>query len=277
MKRNIVSIQSQVMTGYVGNSCARLPIQLHGFEPVEIPTVLLSNHIEYQWVLGGPTPLDLFKELLRGIENNKIIDASDYVISGYVTDTALIECMAEYIGRNKKRLGFTFVYDPVYGDYRAGGLYIPKVAADLSKQLLLPICDIVMPNHFELEYILGTKAHNTKLLLELIQKNSVLKSKTIVVTGAQLEDTPKDQLEVLLYKEGKIQRFQTPMLEIQTLGTGDLFTATMVSQMNSGKDIENAIKVAIKYLHETLVYSMEHRYKEFTSETMVNCRKFLFE
>ena len=40
----VLSIQSHVVHGYVGNKCAVLPLQLHGFDVDPINSVQFSNH-----------------------------------------------------------------------------------------------------------------------------------------------------------------------------------------------------------------------------------------
>ena len=43
----VISIQSQVARGYVGNSAAVFALQLLGIEVAAVPTVLFSNHPRY--------------------------------------------------------------------------------------------------------------------------------------------------------------------------------------------------------------------------------------
>lgn len=269
MKRNIITIQSQVATGYVGNSMATLAIQLHGFDPVEVPTVLLSNHIEYPIVKGDVTPLALFSEILQGIKINKILSKSDYLISGFNKDEHQISFLADYIHETKQEFGYQFVYDPVFGDFRAGGLYIPKIAADTSIECLLPLADYLLPNHFELEYILKTEVKTEKEFRDALVHHPLLKSKTIISTGTQLGTVHQDHLSILLYHDGQTQKFETPHLKIEALGTGDLFTAVFTSQLNKGKTLENAITTSIHFLHETLTYCIEKGLKEYNAEVLV--------
>ncbi|QCX54187.1 PfkB family carbohydrate kinase [Elizabethkingia sp. JS20170427COW] len=269
MKRNIITIQSQVATGYVGNRIADLAIQLHGLDPIEIPTILLSNHVEYPVILGEPTPEHLFSDLLKGIDANHLLQSSDYLISGFCNDPKLVTLLGDYISHTKTASQYQYVYDPVFGDYRAGGLYIPKEAADLSIEKLLPLSDILTPNHFELEYILKDTIVDEADFLNKIQQHPILSTKTVVATGVQFKSTSNDTLHIILYREGKIIKFNTPHLAINIMGTGDLFTAVVTCQLNKGKTIEIAIETAIHYLHETLLYCQEQNYREYNAEALV--------
>ena len=49
---NVISIQSQVAFGHVGNSAAVFPMQMHGIDVVAVPTTLLSNRPGYPTIRG---------------------------------------------------------------------------------------------------------------------------------------------------------------------------------------------------------------------------------
>jgi len=273
LNKKVLSVQSQIATGYVGNNIATLALQLHGIDPVAIPTVILSNHVEYEVFLGTETPPKLFSDLLKGIELNKILDECSYVITGFCNHTEQIEILKEYLQKNRHK--YQFVYDPVFGDHRVGGLYISEAAARASAEKLLPLADIVIPNHFELEFLLNEKVNSLSHFNEKIASHSILKSKTIIATGMKLEDTAPDTLEILWYEKGNVKRFSTPELKIETLGTGDLFTAVVVGQLMQNKTTEEAIKKAIDYLHHALEYLIEKGYKEFNAETLLHVQYLL--
>lgn len=123
-KKRVLTIQSQVASGYVGNNIAAVALQLCGSDPVQVPTVMLSNHIEYPEVHGRPTGPALFSDLLKGITVNGIVDECSFLISGFCDDKEILSLLAGFIRETRTRAGYRYLYDPVCGDFRAGGLYI---------------------------------------------------------------------------------------------------------------------------------------------------------
>ncbi len=49
----VISIQSQVVHGHVGNSAAAYAMQAEGVNVAAVPTTLLSNHPRYPSCAGG--------------------------------------------------------------------------------------------------------------------------------------------------------------------------------------------------------------------------------
>ena len=61
----ILSIQSHVTYGHVGNSAAVFPLQRLGFEVWPVMTVLFSNHTGYGAFRGRPVCADWQREIGR--------------------------------------------------------------------------------------------------------------------------------------------------------------------------------------------------------------------
>lgn len=277
MKRKILTVQSQVANGYVGNNLAAFAIQLHGLDPVQLPTVLLSNHVEYPEVYGRAVSPRLFSELLRGIKANHFINEANYIISGFCNDESIISSLCDFITDIKSNQDFNYVYDPVFGDARAGGLYIPQETANRSVLKLLPLSDIITPNHFELEFILGEKIETEDQLLGVISKHEILRSKTVVATGIEFFGKPSDMLEVALYKEGHLSVFTTKKVPIEVIGAGDLFAATVAAQLNLYGKIEAAIDTSMQYLSAIFEDLYREGTNEFNARFMLKHRKIIIE
>lgn len=269
MNKKIITAQSQVANGYVGNNIASLAVQLHGLDPVQLPTVILSNHVEYPKVYGQSTRRELFAKLIKGIKENQFIQQCSFLITGFCDNKDIISELACFIKDTKEHTGYKYVYDPVYGDFRAGGLYLSKEIADTSLTTLLPFCNILTPNHFELEYILNEKVFTKNQFLNSVQKHPILRSKTVLATGMHLNDTEENFIEVLLYLDGKVERFNIPQVAIDVIGTGDLFTAVFASQLCISNNIKKAITRAMKYVHIALQHTKEKGYRDFNAETLI--------
>lgn len=272
---HVISIQSQVSTGYVGNNIAGFAIQLHGLNHVMLPTVLLSSHTDKPVYYGEIVDVSLFRKLCKGIEEIGVGEQSKYVISGYIKGQEVIEATANFIGQLKQRSLLQFIYDPVFGDTRTEGLYIPREDAMYSIEMLLPLCDILTPNHFELEFITNTTISNEEQLKEAIGKHPILCNKTIVLTTAELSENVNHQVEVVLICNGKLTHYYAANVAIEVVGTGDLFTGILSSQLSIGKDIGEAIQKAMQLISSILQYVKDNQLTEMNAAAIMSSYSLL--
>lgn len=270
LQPSIISIQSIVSSGYVGNSVAALAIQLHGIEAVKLPTVLLSTHAEDNVYYGQVISKELFSLLVKGITQIGLCQKSNYLISGYINNTTLIDLTTSFINHwktlNPKGI---YVYDPVFGDTRANGLYIEKQVALHSMQELLPLAQVITPNQFELEFILQESITDIEQLKKAVQKRNDLIDKSIVLTGAVLKDTKEGDLEVIVIDKGNITRLITTLVPIAAVGTGDLFTSVLTSQLYLGKSIYQASEIAMLYVTQVLQTLHKQGLNQLSAQAMM--------
>src|SRR4051812_48041823 len=147
----VISIQSQVAYGHVGNSAAVFPLQMHGIDVVAVPTTLLSNRPGYPTVRGKVLDAQLVADLLQGIEERGVVEDASLILSGYLGSAEIAAVIADFVARAKARnpkLGYAC--DPVLGD-RDRGLFVKADIPPLVRDRLVPLADIVTPNHFEFE------------------------------------------------------------------------------------------------------------------------------
>lgn len=275
-ERSIISIQSLVSTGYVGNNVAGFAIQLHGLNIVVLPTVMLSSHTDQKVYYGEVIKPELFEKLTRGISEIEIYQNTKYLLTGYIRDNDLITLSRSFIS-NWKELDIKniYVYDPVFGDSRAGGLYIPQEVADYSLEQLLPLADVITPNQFELEYILKEEIKREEQLLNLINNHPQLSTKKVVLTSAILEDTPDNLIEVILIADGKVHRFVSQKINIELVGTGDLFASILTSQLALGRGIDKAIEVGMHFLCSVLEYAEAAHLPEMDAISILQAQSIL--
>src|SRR5436305_14148096 len=81
---NILSIQSHVVYGHVGNSAAVFPMQRLGHEVWPIHTVQFSNHTGYDACRGEVLPASIIDECVDGIAERRVLATRDGVLSGYM-------------------------------------------------------------------------------------------------------------------------------------------------------------------------------------------------
>ncbi len=244
-RMGVISIQSQVAFGHVGNSAAVFPMQMHGLEVVAVPTTLLSNRPGYPTIRGRVLEAQLVAELLAGIEERGAIEASQMILSGYLGSAEIAAVVAHFVARAKGRnRALRYCLDPVLGD-RDRGLFVRSDIPALVRDRLCPLADIVTPNHFEFEWLCGREASTTD---EVIAQAKMLASRgpsTVVVTSAELTDTPQGEIETLAIETSretaKAWRVRTPRVPISPNGTGDLFAALYVAATVLGSDTPDAL------------------------------------
>ena len=242
---NVISIQSQVAFGHVGNSAAVFPMQMHGIEVIAVPTTLLSNRPGYPSIRGRMLEAPLVADLLRGVEERGAVEDCDMILSGYLGSPENAAVVADFVARAKAgKPGLPYCCDPVLGD-RNSGLFVHAGIPPLVRDRLCPLADIITPNHFEFEWLCGAKATTAAQMIEAAQALMARGPSTIIVTSAELSDTPRGEIEILaIEKSGKgikAWRVRTPRLPINPNGTGDLFAALFVAGRVRNRNTSDAL------------------------------------
>jgi pyridoxine kinase len=253
---NVISIQSQVAFGHVGNSAAVFPMQMHGIDVTAVPTTLLSNRPGYPSIRGRVLDAQLVADLLRGIEERGAVEACDMILSGYLGSPEIGAVVADFAARAKARKPkLAYCCDPVLGD-RDRGLFVPADIPPLVRDRLCPLADIITPNHFEFEFLCGAKATTSGQVIGAAQALMARGPSTVVVTSAELEDTPEGEIEtVAIEKSGqgvRAWRAGTPKLPISPSGTGDLFAALFVAARLRGSQTPDALGHAVSAIFAVL-------------------------
>lgn len=268
MKDKILSIQSKLVYGYVGSNVAELAIQLHGLDVIALPTVYLSAHTGHQPSHGTRIDKALFDDLVTGVEDLDIINSVAHIVTGYIGAESIIDSVVGFISKIKAKYpDRLYICDPVMGDDE--GLYIADGLADKIITSLLPLCDVMTPNHFEFEYIVGKKVRTVGEMIETVSIHPVLKDKIIVVTSCDLEDTPEDKIQSVIVCKGKCHCVITDKVDIVTTGTGDLFTAVTASRLALGNDIVAAVTAAARVVAHALRYTVEHGNEEMNARSIL--------
>jgi pyridoxine kinase len=236
---SVISIQSQVAFGHVGNSAAVFPMQMHGIDVIAVPTTLLSNRPGYPTIRGRVLDAQLVADLLLGVEERGALDTCKMILSGYLGSSEIAAVVADFVARAKARSPkLTYCCDPVLGD-RDRGLFVRAGIPPLVRDLLCPLADIITPNHFEFEFLCGAKV--TAIDQVIAQARILRGPSTVVVTSAELEGKPAGEIETLAVERSKAWRVRTPKLPISPNGTGDLFAALFASARVLGSDTPDAL------------------------------------
>jgi pyridoxine kinase len=97
----ILSIQSSVAYGHVGNSAAVFPLQRIGVEVLPVYTVLFSNHTGYGAWRGPLIDPEQVREVIAGIEDRGVLGEIDVVLSGYQGSEGIGDVIIDAVQRVK--------------------------------------------------------------------------------------------------------------------------------------------------------------------------------
>jgi pyridoxine kinase len=273
----VISIQSQVAYGHVGNSAALFPLQVHGIDVVAVPTTLLSNRPGYPTIRGRVLDAELVADLLLGIEERGAVDGCRMILSGYLGSAEIAAAVADFVTRARARNpALLYCCDPVLGD-RDRGLFVHAAIPPLVRDRLCPLADILTPNHFEFEYLVGANATTSSQMIAQAQTLLARGPSTVVITSADLSGTPDGQIETLAVERSQSWRVRTPRLPISPSGTGDLFAALFAAARVQGANTRGALGHAASaifaVLERTAVSGTEEMRIVASAEQLVHPRR----
>lgn len=253
----MISIQSQVVHGHVGNSAAVFPLQARGITVAAVPTVLLSNHPRYPTVHGRTLEPELLAGLLRGVEERGLVEQARVLVSGYLGSVANAAVVADFAARAKARNpNLLYVCDPVMGDDDSG-VFVAEGLIEAFRDRLVPLASVVTPNQYEIELLSGRKARSKAELREAADQLQTRGTGDVVVTGCVLDDTGPDRVETVVCTPTGLHRTATARLPIRPCGTGDLFTALMVAHLCNGLALAEASAEATAEVFAVLQRTLE--------------------
>jgi pyridoxine kinase len=222
---NILSIQSWVAYGHVGNTSAVFPLQRLGAEVWAVNTVQFSNHTGYGDWTGDVFSGAQIRRLIDGIAARDALARCDAVLSGYMGDAGIGEAILDAVHRVKAaNPNALYCCDPVIGDDDTH-IYVRAGIPELMRNKALPHADIITPNRFEVEQLTGHTCATLDGVKQAIRELQALGPRTVLVTSVRTSDTPDDALDMVA-GEGKIfHRLRTPLLPLEVNGAGDALAA----------------------------------------------------
>jgi len=232
---NLLSINSHVSYGHVGNSAAVFVLQRLGIEVWPVQTVSLSYHPGYGDFHGRVADSGLVRDLVQGIDARGELTKCDGVLSGYL-GTAEIGAQIFAAVRSVKAANPAARYccDPVIGDAGTGVYVRPEAAAFIGEHLL-PTADIVTPNAFELEHLTGGKCASRAGVIAGIDALHARGPGVVLVTSVVTDETPADAVDLIVSDASGRFRLRTPKLAHAANGAGDAIAALFFAHfMRSG-------------------------------------------
>ncbi|MCD7098816.1 pyridoxal kinase [Stenotrophomonas sp. MMGLT7] len=257
---DVISVQSQLVYGYAGNSAAVPPLRQLGFRVAEVPTTLLSNAPFYDTLRGRVLPADWFADLLLGASERGLPQRAGALVSGYFGSVANGAAFADWLDATLPQApGLRFCLDPVIGDTHTG----PYVEAGLERifvERLLPRAWLVTPNAFELGRLTGLPA--------LEQDEAIAAARVLLERGPQwvlahsVAGASGELVTLAIGREG-VWRWTSPYLPVDVAGTGDVLMSLLVAFLLRGESFELATGRAIAGVHAALEATLQAGHEEF--------------
>ncbi|NNM45447.1 pyridoxal kinase PdxY [Knoellia koreensis] len=253
---NILSIQSSVAYGHVGNSAAVFPLQRLGVEVWPVYTVVFSNHTGYGEWRGPLLPADDVRAVIQGVEERGAFPKIDAVLSGYQGGEEIGDVILDTVARVKEaNPAAIYACDPVMGNAKSGCFVHPAIPV-LLREKVVPAADLITPNQFELGFLTGTEPRTLEETLESVELARAMGPSTVLVTSVERPDAPTDTIEMMAVTGDGAWIVQTPRLPMKANGSGDvtaaLFTAHLLETGDPGVALGRTASSVFDLLQTTL-------------------------
>src|SRR5512144_3391199 len=193
---NILSIQSHVAYGHVGNAAAVFPLQRMGVEVWPIHTVQFSNHTGYGSWKGRVFDAGMIREVMAGIEARGVLGECNGVLSGYMGASDIGAAILDAVAAVKRaNPAARYCCDPVIGDV-GRGIFVREGIPEFMREKAVPAADVITPNHFELDYLAGRESGTIAAMLAAVDSLHALGPSAILVTSLHTEETPADAIDI---------------------------------------------------------------------------------
>lgn len=264
---SVLSIQSAVCYGHVGNSAAVFSLQRLGLDVMPVTTVLYSSHPGYRGWRGQPVSAAHIAELIDGLaclpsEEGAGLAGARAVLTGYFGAADQIEVAADAVDRVRAfNAGAIYCCDPVIGD-RPKGRYVSEGVAEQIVERLLPRADILVPNHFELDLLAGVRSQTLDEVVGALRAVQSMGPKIVVVTSVHLADTADDRIEIVAADGAQVWRVTTPLLPIAPHGGGDIFAALFLGRYLRHHDVGIALSHSVSATYAIIEHTAAIRARE---------------
>lgn len=259
---DVVSVQSQVAYGNVGNNIAVPVLQALGLQVAPVPTVVLGNTPHYPTMHGGPLPLEWFQGLLDDLEARQAATRARRVLVGYLGSPEQGIALAGWLRRMQAiNPALRVQIDPVIGDHDYG-VYTDPALLPVWRDHLLPLAEGLCPNHFELGKLGGRNPRSLDDCLDAAEALLGATTRWVVVTSAAPELCPPGRIQLAIAGEGVRAVRDHPLVPHPVKGVGDMFAALIGGRIENGLGLLDAVDRTCADVVEVLRHVQERGWQE---------------
>lgn len=244
----VLSVQSHVVAGYVGNSAAVFCLQRAGIECWGLNTLQFSNHTGYPGFTGEVFSTAHLSDIIDGLKKYVGLEQCDAVLSGYLGSGSQGRAVLDAV-ENVRRENPQAVYccDPVMGD--EDGLYVAPEIPDFMRNCALPAADIILPNHFELELLSGRKVFSCAEAVEAARSLMQTGRTSLAVVTSLIPE--ESRISVLAVSRSDAFRVVTPKIEFgeSVDGAGDITASLFLAEWLKTKDAARALAKSVSSVY----------------------------
>lgn len=249
---NILSIQSHVSYGHVGNSAAVFPLQRLGHEVWPVYTVNFSNHTGYGAWGGSAIAASEVTAIVHAMQERGALAKVDVVLSGYQGGADIAATILDAVARVKAlNPQATYTCDPVMGNAKSGCFVHPEIPV-LLRERVVPAADLVTPNQFELGYLAGREANTLASTLDAVDAVMAMGPRAVLVTSVEQPDRTPGTIEMLAADPTGAWIVATPHLPFKANGSGDVTAALFTAHYRSTGSAPQALARTTASVYELL-------------------------
>jgi pyridoxine kinase len=253
----ILSIQSSVAYGHVGNSAAVFPLQRLGVEVWPVHTVHFSNHTGYGAWRGPLMAAAEVREVIAGVEERGVLGEIDVVLSGYQGAEEIGDVILDAVARTKAaNPAAIYACDPVMGN-AASGCFVHPAIPVLLREKVVPRADLITPNQFELGLLTGTSPGDLASTLDAVDRARALGPVTVLVTSVLRPEAPGGTIEMLAAHGDGAWLVRTPRLPFTANGSGDVTAALFTAHLIATDDPAQALARTVSSVFDLLSHTHE--------------------
>ena len=272
----ILSIQSSVAYGHVGNSAAVFPLQRLGVEVWPVHTVHFSNHTGYGAWRGPLMAAEDVRDVVTGVQERDALGEVDAVLSGYQGGEEIGGVVLDAVARTKEaNPAAVYACDPVMGNASSGCFVHPAIPV-LLREKVVPQADLITPNQFELGFLTETEPTDLDSTLASVEAAREMGPSTVLVTSVLRPDRPADTMEMIAVHGDGAWIVRTPQLPLKANGSGDvtaaLFTAHLLRTGDAGTALARTVSSVFDLLQNTLDSGRRELQLVQSQETIANPR-----
>lgn len=240
---------------------AMIPIlSAKGIDVTSLPTALVSNTLDF----GKFDILDTTDYMGKTVDIwHELGFRFDCISTGFMVNPKQIEIVEKLINnQNKDKL--LVIVDPIMGD--EGKLYNGMTDHNVAiMRKLSAYADVLIPNFTEACFLTNRfyegNTLNDAQAKELLTAVRNLGSKSVVITSASVNEKNC----VIGYDHTKKETFsiEFDLIDVRFPGTGDIFSAVLVSYLLNGESLYVATKHAMDAVSTIIVDNLDKKEKFF--------------